>query len=122
MFKFITIFSVVTFVTISFSNDSCPKTMSCPSEDKKKCAEYKKEAIKSSCCEGKVKSTEVGKEQKKCPVMGGAVEVGKSEYTEVKGKRIYICCKGCEGKINADPDKFIKQLEAEGVELEKVPN
>jgi len=40
---------------------------------------------------------------------------------DVNGKRIYTCCPGCIGKIKADPDKYIKKLEAEGVVLEKAP-
>lgn len=57
--------------------------------------------------------------QTTCPVMGG--KINKAQYADVKGHRIYVCCPGCIGKIKADPDKYIKQLKAEGVELEKAP-
>jgi YHS domain-containing protein len=57
------------------------------------------------------------KKQTTCPVMGGTVN--KAQYADVQGKRIYVCCPGCIGKIKADPDKYIKQLEAEGIEIDK---
>jgi YHS domain-containing protein len=49
--------------------------------------------------------------------MGG--KINKSQYAEVNGKRIYVCCAGCISKIKAEPAKYIKQLESNGVELEK---
>jgi len=57
------------------------------------------------------------KKQTTCPVMGG--KINKAQYADVNGKRIYVCCPGCIGKIKADPDKYIKQLEAEGITLDK---
>ena len=59
------------------------------------------------------------KKQTTCPVMGG--KINKAQYADVKGKRIYVCCPGCVTKIKADPDKYIKQLEANGVVLDKTP-
>jgi YHS domain-containing protein len=59
------------------------------------------------------------KKQTTCPVMGG--KINKAQYADVQGKRIYVCCPGCIGKIKADPDKYIKQLEAEGIVLDKAP-
>ncbi len=58
------------------------------------------------------------KPQTTCPVMGG--KINKDLYVDHAGKRIYVCCQGCIAPIKADPDKFIKKLEAEGVTLEKV--
>ncbi len=58
------------------------------------------------------------KKQTTCPVMGGKI-TAKSSYVDVHGKRIYVCCAGCTEKIKADPDTYIKKLEAEGVTLEK---
>ncbi len=57
------------------------------------------------------------KAQTTCPVMGG--KINKAQYADVKGKRIYVCCAGCIAKIKADPDKYIKQLESEGITLDK---
>jgi len=58
----------------------------------------------------------VAKLQTTCPVMGGKID--KKQYVDAKGKRIYVCCAGCIGKITADPAKYIKQLEASGVVLD----
>lgn len=59
------------------------------------------------------------KKQATCPVMGG--KINKAQYADVKGKRIYVCCPGCIGKIKADPDTYIKKMEAEGIVLDKTP-
>jgi YHS domain-containing protein len=59
------------------------------------------------------------KKQTTCPVMGGKID--KAQYVDVEGKRIYVCCAGCIAKIKSDPDKYIKQLEAEGITLDKTP-
>ncbi len=58
--------------------------------------------------------------QAKCPITGHAA-VDKKTFVDVKGKRIYICCPGCAATIKADPDKYIKQLEDQGIVLEKAP-
>jgi len=57
------------------------------------------------------------KKQTTCPIMGG--KINKAQYADVNGKRIYVCCVGCIGKIKANPDKYIKQLEAKGITLDK---
>ena len=57
------------------------------------------------------------KTQTTCPVMGGAVD--KTKFVDYDGKRIYVCCGGCIAKIKKDPAKYVKQLEAEGVTLDK---
>lgn len=57
------------------------------------------------------------KKQTTCPVMGG--EINKAQYADVKGKRIYVCCYGCIATIKASPEKYIKQLETEGITLDK---
>ena len=61
-----------------------------------------------------------GKPQTTCPVMGGQ-KINKALYADVKGYRIYVCCKGCIDVIKADPKKVIKKMKAEGIELEKIP-
>ena len=49
--------------------------------------------------------------QKVCPVsdeeLGG---MGLPVKLIVKGEPIFICCKGCEKKINADPDKYLAKV------------
>lgn len=59
------------------------------------------------------------KNQTTCPVMGGSIN--KSIYVDHDGKRIYMCCKGCEGALKKDPAKYVKKLEDEGVTLDVVP-
>jgi len=65
------------------------------------------------------KTAAPAKTQSTCPVMGG--EVDKKLYVDADGKRIYVCCTGCLEKVKADPGKYIKLLEAQGVVLDKTP-
>lgn len=51
--------------------------------------------------------------QTTCPVMGGAID--KNQYVDHDGKRVYICCKGCEAPLKKDPATYIKKLEDAGV-------
>ena len=53
----------------------------------------------------------LAKQQKICPVteadldsMGGPIPV------EVAGQRVFICCKGCEKALKADPQKYLAKL------------
>lgn len=59
------------------------------------------------------------KAQTACPVMGGPVD--KSRYVDYDGKRIYVCCGACVAKIKKNPAKYVKQLEDQGITLDKVP-
>ena len=61
-----------------------------------------------------------GKPQTTCPVMKGS-PVNKSLYVDAEGYRIYVCCGGCLREVQANPAKYVAQLKAEGVELEKAP-
>jgi YHS domain-containing protein len=54
--------------------------------------------------------------QTHCPVMGG--EINKDIYTDHNGMRIYFCCAGCDGEFKANPEKYLKQMHAQGVEPE----
>ena len=56
--------------------------------------------------------------QTTCPVMGGKID--KNQYVDHDGKRIYICCKGCEAPLKQDPEKYIQKLEGEGVTVAKL--
>lgn len=62
-----------------------------------------------------------GQPQTTCPVMKGNPVSKSSPYVDVEGYRIYVCCGGCVQAVKADPDKYIAQMQAEGVELEKTP-
>lgn len=57
-------------------------------------------------------ATEV-KAQTTCPVMGGKVSEN-SPYVDVKGHRVYVCCKGCIAKVQAEPDKYLDKIRAQG--------
>lgn len=72
----------------------------------------------------RMEATQVAQIQKSaaqttCPVMGG--KINKDVYVDYEGKRVYFCCPGCETKFMEDPEMYIKQMEAEGVVLEKTP-
>ncbi|MDD3276151.1 MAG: hypothetical protein PHP93_03760 [Kiritimatiellales bacterium] len=58
--------------------------------------------------------------QTNCPVMKGN-KVNPKLYVDADGYRIYVCCGGCLGAVKADPEKYIKQMQAEGIEIEKTP-
>lgn len=57
--------------------------------------------------------------QTECPVMGGAIT--KELYVDYKGERVYFCCAGCPETFQKNPEKYMKKLKAEGIELEKTP-
>ena len=59
------------------------------------------------------------KTQQFCPVMGGAVS--RDLYVDVEGKRIYVCCQACVVAVKSNPRKYMEQMEASGITLEKVP-
>ena len=62
-----------------------------------------------------------GKAQTTCPVMKGSPVSRDSRYVDVEGYRIYVCCGGCVKAVTADPAKYIAEMKADGVELEKTP-
>lgn len=51
-----------------------------------------------------------------CPVMGYQVDKAAAEshglVREVDGKKYYLCCDHCGPSFDADPEKFIKKLQA----------
>lgn len=61
------------------------------------------------------------KRQNNCPVMQ-RTPIDKTLYVDVKGKRVYVCCKGCIAQVKGNPDKYIKRLEDKGIVLEKAPD
>jgi YHS domain-containing protein len=66
-----------------------------------------------------VPQTVRAKEQGTCPLMGGNID--KNFYADHNGKRVYFCCGGCVAPFKKDPEKYIKKLESEGIELAKAP-
>ena len=59
------------------------------------------------------------KPQTMCPVMEG--KINKRLYADHDGNRVYFCCQGCIKMFKKDPEKYMKQLEAEGITLDKTP-
>lgn len=59
--------------------------------------------------------------QTTCPVMKGQ-PIEKDLFIDVKGKRVYVCCKGCIAQVRGNPDKYIKRLEDQGVVFKKAPD
>lgn len=45
-----------------------------------------------------------------CPIMGGAVAEGAEYVVEYDGHKIGLCCAGCVGAFNADPEKYMEKL------------
>lgn len=57
---------------------------------------------------------EAAKKQKTCPVSGALLgSMGTPIKVTVKGKDVFLCCKGCEGAIKEDPDKYLAKLPKE---------
>lgn len=55
--------------------------------------------------------------QTRCPVMGG--EIDPAAFTDLPtGERIYFCCPGCDKKLLAEPEKYAKNLEQQGIGLD----
>lgn len=47
-----------------------------------------------------------------CPVSGEEFTVtASSPEVDYKGKTIYFCCGGCEGKFQANPEQYMKKYE-----------
>jgi len=49
--------------------------------------------------------------QKICPVGGGPLgSMGMPYKVTVKGRDVYLCCKGCKESIEKDPDMYLAKL------------
>lgn len=52
--------------------------------------------------------------QKTCPITGGELgSMGKPIPVTLKGQTVYVCCRGCVAKAQADPDKALAAVAAE---------
>ncbi|MGE4423068.1 MAG: TRASH domain-containing protein [Pseudodesulfovibrio sp.] len=56
--------------------------------------------------------------QSLCPVMG--FEIDRNIFSDYRSKRIYLCCPSCPSEFKKDPEKYVKQMQANGVLLEDV--
>lgn len=51
------------------------------------------------------------KEQQICPVTDAPLgSMGTPVFTLVKGRKVFLCCRGCESGLLADPDKFLAKV------------
>lgn len=57
--------------------------------------------------------------QTRCPVMNAPID--RNLYVDHEGKRVYVCCRGCLAAVRARAAEIIRRLEAEGIEVAKVP-
>ena len=52
--------------------------------------------------------------QKLCPVTDDELgSMGKPIPVTVRGQTIWVCCRGCVAKVQRDPDKYLRKVEAE---------
>ncbi|MGC9195993.1 MAG: YHS domain-containing protein [Syntrophobacteraceae bacterium] len=59
--------------------------------------------------------------QTNCPVLSKD-PINKKIFVDYKGKRIYFCCRSCIAQFKKNPEKYMKQMEAQGVTPEKIPS
>lgn len=58
--------------------------------------------------------------QTTCPITGFPIDA--EVFADYQGKRVYFCCPGmCEKEFMEDPDRYIRELEEQGVTLEETP-
>ncbi len=48
-------------------------------------------------------------------------KVNRSIHADYKGSRVYFCCPSCVETFKADPEKYIRKMEKQGVKPEKAP-
>ena len=58
--------------------------------------------------------------QTMCPIMDR--KINRKYFADHKGKRVYLCCRTCVRRFKRNPERYIKQLEDEGVTLEAAPS
>jgi len=53
--------------------------------------------------------------QRICPVTGAKLgSMGEPVRVEANGQPVLLCCQGCEGKINSDPERYLQRLRTVG--------
>ena len=50
-----------------------------------------------------------------CPVMDE--EIDPNVFMETKAGKVYFCCKMCDDKLVSDPEKYVPNLKAQGIDL-----
>lgn len=54
--------------------------------------------------------------QTRCPVSGRRID--RQVSLEVPGGKIYFCCKGCPARFKQNPERYLKNLEKQGVQID----
>jgi hypothetical protein len=110
--------SMVSVLALSMNQASAGCCCCCQqsSPPKKEAADKQEAEIKAALAKLPEKDRKLAEEQKYCPVseerlgsMGAPVKI------MVKDQAVFLCCKGCEKKALADPDKTlakVKELKA----------
>ncbi len=60
------------------------------------------------------------KKQTICPVTNEKLKNMKY-YVDVKGKRIFVCCKNCISVVKKNPEKYLKKIVADKITQKKCP-
>jgi len=120
------VLSVATAVILAYSVTTI--YAACGVNCKKACCASKaqvtqmKKACDSNCakprCASKDQQSAV-KAQTACPIMGG--KINKDIYADHEGQRVYFCCAGCVSTFNADPEKYLEKMKAEGITPDVTP-
>jgi hypothetical protein len=54
----------------------------------------------------------LAEKQKVCPVTGQSLgSMGTPPVVTVEGRKVFLCCKGCEAKLRKEPGKYLKKLD-----------
>lgn len=60
------------------------------------------------------------KQQQTCPVTEAPLgSMGTPVFTMVQGRKVFLCCKGCEAGLLADPQKYLAKLPKSDAEKDK---
>jgi len=62
----------------------------------------------------------LAKDQTTCPVIGGPVN--KNIYADYQGNRVYFCCPPCIKEFKKNPEKYVKKMKEQGIDLAKSPD
>ncbi|HMP71890.1 MAG TPA: efflux RND transporter periplasmic adaptor subunit [Kiritimatiellia bacterium] len=54
-----------------------------------------------------------------CPIAGGRIDP--KDFVDYQGYRIYFCCPGCDDEFLRDPERYLEEMRAQGIEPERAP-
>ncbi len=64
-------------------------------------------------------SPQTGRQQVACPIEHD--KINKNLFVDYQGQRIYFCCPACIPIFKKNPEKYLQQMQQEGVTPEKTP-